>query len=220
MSTIERSEERDAALAALLPQVAEHGWTTKALRLGLADTGADPDTASWLFAGPTDMVEAYIDWADRRMEAGASALSQTRVSQRVRALIALRFAQAAGERVAVRRAAAVLAVPTNAAAGTRSLARTVDAIWHAAGDESADFSWYSKRAILAAVYSTTLLYWLRHDAWSDPEDALTLGFLDRRLAGVARLGKLRGRIDAARARLRPGWTRAPSEAAPMAPALD
>ena len=38
-------------------------------------------------------------------------------------------------------------------------ARTVDAIWHAAGDRSADFSWYTKRAILAAVYTATVLYW-------------------------------------------------------------
>ncbi len=44
------------------------------------------------------------------------------------------------------------------------MARTVDAIWHAAGDRSADWSWYSKRAILAGVYGATLLFWLRDDS--------------------------------------------------------
>jgi ubiquinone biosynthesis protein COQ9 len=71
-------------------------------------------------------------------------------------------------------------------------ARTVDSIWHAAGDRSADFSWYTKRAILASVYGTTLLYWLR-DMSEDDED--TLAFLDRRLAGVGRIGKARARIS-------------------------
>jgi ubiquinone biosynthesis protein COQ9 len=89
MSTIERSEERDAALAALLPQVAEHGWTSKALRLGLADTGADPDTASWLFAGPTDMVEAYIDWANRS-EISARTRCETRVCDSAEAPASMR----------------------------------------------------------------------------------------------------------------------------------
>jgi ubiquinone biosynthesis protein COQ9 len=85
------------------------------------------------------------------------------------------------------------------------MARTVDAICHAAGDRAADFSWYTKRAILAAVYGATLLYWLqdgRTDAGGE-DDAATLGFLDRRLAGIGRVGKLRGRASAALRRVTP-----------------
>ena len=79
-------------------------------------------------------------------------------------------------------------------------ARTVDAIWQAAGDRSADLSWYTKRAILAAVYGATLLYWLRD---SSDDDAATFRFLDRRLAGVGRIGSARRRVEAAVGRLRP-----------------
>jgi ubiquinone biosynthesis protein COQ9 len=79
-------------------------------------------------------------------------------------------------------------------------ARTVDAIWHAAGDRSTDFSWYSKRAILAAVWGATLLYWLRDIS---EDDAATLAFLDRRLAGVGRIGSVRRRVEATIGRLRP-----------------
>ena len=74
----------------------------------------------------------------------------------------------------------------------------MDAIWHAAGDRSADFSWYTKRAILAAVYSATVLYWLRD---TSEDDAATLAFLDRRLAGIGRIGRLRGRAERLLARL-------------------
>jgi ubiquinone biosynthesis protein COQ9 len=94
----------------------------------------------------------------------------------------------------------VLALPMNARVAAACSARTVDSIWYAAGDESADFSWCTKRAILTGVYGTTLLYWLR-DGSEDGAD--TLAFLDRRLAGVGRIGKLRGRLDSALARLRP-----------------
>ena len=83
-------------------------------------------------------------------------------------------------------------------AAARCTARTVDAIWHAAGDEAADFSWYTKRATLGAIYGATLFYWLRDDS---EDDAPTLAFLDRRLAGLGRFGKLRGRLTARLPRL-------------------
>ena len=187
---IERSAERDAAIAAMLPYVAVHGWTGAALRRGLADAGAMPASADWLFAGPTDMVEAYIDFADRRMAAAAAIDAPDRLSGRIRRLIALRLAQAEPERAAVRRAASVLALPGNGVLAARTLARTVDAIWHAAGDRAADFSWYTKRASLAGVYGATLLRWLG-DGSGGVE---TLAFLDRRLADLGRIGRLRGRL--------------------------
>lgn len=192
-SDIERSAERDTALRAMLPHVAERGWTQAALRDGLAEVGLDPDDARLLFPnGALDMVEAYADLADRRMAEAALDLPDRGVSRRVRAVIALRLRQCGPEREAVRRALALLAVPGRAGATARITARTVDAIWHAAGDRSADFSWYTKRAILAGVYGVTLLFWLRD--WSE-DDTETLAFLDRRLAQVGRIGKLRARLS-------------------------
>jgi ubiquinone biosynthesis protein COQ9 len=194
MIPVERSPERDAALDAMLPFVPQHGWTLLALRRGLAAVGLDPDEAELLFPiGPADMVEAFCDLADRRMEAAAAeaGVATLRLSQRVRAIVALRLRQNAQHREAVRRALALLALPRHARAAARTLARSVDAIWHAAGDRSADLSWYSKRATLAVVYAATLLFWLRDTSEDDVE---SLAFLDRRLAGVARIGRLRRRL--------------------------
>ena len=97
------------------------------------------------------MIEAFCDWADRRMEAGRrrAGPGALRLHQRVRAVIALRLEQNRPHKEAIRRALALLALPRNARLAAACTARTVDAIWHAAGDRSADFSWYTKRAILA-----------------------------------------------------------------------
>jgi ubiquinone biosynthesis protein COQ9 len=199
----ERSAERDTVIAALLPRVPMQGWTRAALRGALADLGADPLDAELLFpGGAAELVEAFLDWADRRMEAAAAAadLAALRTPARVRSIVVLRLHELRPHREAVRRALAVLALPRHAGVAARALARTVDAIWHAAGDASADFSWYTKRATLAAVYGATLLYWLR-----DPteDDAATLAFLDRRLAGVGRVGALRRRVERSCERLGP-----------------
>ena len=187
----ERSAERDAAIEALLPNVPFDGWTLAALR-----AAAGPD-ADLLFPGGTaDMVEAYCDLGDRWMEEGAAAadLSGLSLSKRVRAIVALRLEQNRPYKDAVRRALAVLALPGNAGVALRCTARTVDTVWHAAGDGSVDFSWYTKRAILAGVYGSTLLYWLGDGS---DDDAPTLAFLDRRLAGVGRIGGLQRRLGAA-----------------------
>ena len=185
--TLERSGERDAAIEALLPLVPLHGWTVEALR-----QAAGPDADLLFPGGPAEMVEAYCDLGDRWMERDAEALdmAELRMPQRVRAVIAARLQRNAPHKEAVRRGLGLLALPGQAGASVRCTARTVDAIWHAAGDASADFSWYSKRAILAGVYGSTLLYWLLDDSDGDGD---TLGFLDRRLAGVGRLGRLRKR---------------------------
>ncbi len=193
----ERSPERDAAIEAMLPHVAQTGWTTATL---LAAAGRDADL---LFpGGAPDMIEAYIDWADRCMEQAASErdLTALRVPARIRAVLALRFEQNRPYKDAIRRALAILSAPGHAALAARTAARTVDAAWHAAGDASADFSWYTKRAILAAIYAATLLYWLRDESW---DDEATLAFLDRRLAGVGRIGRIRRRGESLVERWRP-----------------
>jgi ubiquinone biosynthesis protein COQ9 len=82
-----------------------------------------------------------------------------------------------------------LALPTNAGQSARTLYRTVDAMWRAAGQQDTDFSFYTKRATLAAVYSATLLAWMA-DTSSDME--ATEAFLDRRLRDVARIPQMTG----------------------------
>lgn len=185
---IERSPERDAAILAALPHVPHLGWTEAALEAGLRDIGEEPAAHRWLFPrGPVGAVEAWVDLADRQMEqaASAEALDGLRTPARIRRLIAIRLEQAAPHREALRRGLALMALPWNAAAAARSLARTADSVWAAAGDRSADFSWYTRRATLAGVYAATLAYWLREPVGVEA----ALEFLDRRLAGLARMAR-------------------------------
>ena len=193
----ERSPERDAAILAMLPNVEFDGWTVATLQ-----ASAGPDADLLFPGGTTDMIEAYCDLGDRWMAEGAAAagLADLRLSERVRAVIALRLEQNRPHKGAVRRALSVLALPGNALLAARCTARTVDAIWRAAGDTSAGTAWYTKRAILAGVYGTTLLYWLQD--YSE-DDMRTLVFLDRRLAGVGAIGAARRRIEGLARRMRP-----------------
>ena len=178
-------------LDALLPQVPFDGWTQTSVRNALASIGQHRDDAVLMFPnGAGEMIESAFALMDQRMaeEAAASDLAAYRLPARVRAIIAIRLEQTRGNKEAIRRAFSWLSLPTHAPVAARITAATVDTIWYAAGDTSADFSWYTKRGILAAVYSATVLYWL--SAHSEGDEA-TLRFLDRRLHDVARIGKIR-----------------------------
>jgi ubiquinone biosynthesis protein COQ9 len=193
-AAIERSSLRDRAVQAMLPFAAVDGWTWGTIRNGLAAVGEDPGLAESHFPrGPVGAIEAWIDLANREMEAAAEAegVAGLRVPARIRRVVELRLAAVAPHKLALRRALAVLALPWNTAAGLAATARTVDAMWYAAGDLSADFSWYTRRASLAAIYWATLAYWLRDDS---PDTAGAMDFLDRRLAGLARVQRLRRKM--------------------------
>lgn len=184
---IERSDDRDTALRAALAHVPRLGWSRAALEAGLQDLGRDRHEAEWLFpGGPIEAVEAWCDLADREMEAAARAedLQALRIPARIRRVITLRLEANEPHKDAIRHGLALQSLPWNLASAMRTVGRTADSMWAAAGDTSADLSWYTRRATLSGVYGATLAFWLQDD---EPGFPATRAFLDRRLADLARL---------------------------------
>lgn len=160
------------------------GWSRETLRRALAEQGEPAEMLPSAFPrGVSGAIAAWSRLADRRMDAAAAAedMAGLRTPARIRRVVELRLRIVEDQREAVRGAMAVLALPWNAPLAARLTAETVSTMWHAAGDRSADFSWYTRRATLAAVYVATLAFWLRPGG-GDLEEALS--FLDRRLAAL------------------------------------
>ena len=191
-----RDAQREALLKATLPHVPFDGWTHTALKAGARDAGIEPALADNAFpGGVAELLDFYHRTADiemvRALEAHAD-LARMRVRDKVALAIRLRLEANAGYREAIHQGLSFLALPMNAPLGAKCLYRTVDAIWYAVGDRSTDFSFYTRRALLAGVYGSTVLYWLNDksegfaDSWA---------FLDRRIADVMRIYDLRARVD-------------------------
>lgn len=201
MAEIERSAERDAAVQATLVHVPLDGWSRRSLRAGLADAGLDPRDLDLVFpGGPVEAIEVWCDLADRRMAEALAAedLAGMKIRAKVARAVMSRLGAVSGQKDAVGRALALLALPQNAPAGARTGFRTVDTIWRAIGDRSADVSWYTKRASLGAVYGATLLYWLNDDS---EDDTRTAEFLDRRIEALMLIPKVQGRLKSIANRL-------------------
>ena len=185
-------KKRDRILLAVLPHVVFDGWSDRAMRAALADAGLSGDDARAVFPdGMGQVVAHFSDWADRQMLNALEKAEKAGEKGGVRATIALavrlRLEALAPYQEAVRRALSYLSMPQNARAAMRATYRTVNAIWFAAGDRSTDMNFYTKRALLTPVYTTTVLYWLADESEDFVE---TWAFLERRLDGAMRLPKL------------------------------
>ena len=85
---------------------------------------------------------------------------------------------------AVRSSISLSAIPVNTKISLNILYRTCNSIWRIAGDKSTDFSFYTRRISLAAVYTSTLLFWLNDKSNNNIE---TEFFLDRRLKDISKI---------------------------------
>lgn len=187
---------RAAVIDAALPHVAFDGWTDRTLAHAVQDAGVDPGLGRLAFPrGGVDLALAYhrARDADLAADLAAADLAGLRFRDRIAHAIVRRLELVAGEREAVRRGAALFALPTHAADGARAIWHTADTIWTALGDTSRDFSWYSKRTTLSAVYSSALLYWLGDDS---PGISATRAFVARRIADVMRFEEVKSKIRA------------------------
>lgn len=189
--------QREALIEAMLPDVTFDGWSRAALRAAARRIEMPAGEAVALFpGGAPDLVAVFSRWADQRLldRLETTPLDELPVPDRIGLALSSRLEIVEPWREAVRHGLAVLALPQHAALGLRLLYDTVDGIWYAAGDRATDFSFYTKRATLAAIYAATVLYWLedRSEGFAD-----TRGFVERRLAEAAAFARARQRLTTA-----------------------
>ena len=185
---------RERLIDAAVAHVPFDGWGDKALAAAAQDLGIDPALARNAFpGGAVEMIECHSRLADRRMVADFEQADKTglKLREKVALALRLRLTANAAHREAIRRALTILALPVNAPLAARLLYRTVDAVWYGLGDRSTDYNFYTKRMLLAGVYSATLLYWINDKS---PESTESWAFLDRRIAEVMQIPRAMGRL--------------------------
>lgn len=177
-------QKRQAILTGVLEHVPFDGWSQQALERGIADAGLSPADGLRAFPeGIEDCLEYFMEYADCKMHEGLSSLplQHMRMHEKVGAAIMLRLETLLPYRECVRKAVAHYALPTQTGKALKRLYTTVDAIWRAVGDTPTDFSFYTKRMSLAAIYTSTLLFWLEDESENLAE---THAFLQRRMANL------------------------------------
>lgn len=189
LSDLPLDELRLALAEELATAAVFDGWTAEAAEAAGAVHGVSADLARAAFGdGAMAMIDAWIAAIDARMAEALprEELAKFPVRERIRRLVEFRIDAVAGREEALRRALAIMAMPANLAHGVRLGWRSADVMWRLAGDTASDYNHYTKRAMLAGIYSATLAVLVddRSDGKAD-----TRAFLSRRIDGVMRFEK-------------------------------
>ncbi|MDY7098259.1 MAG: COQ9 family protein [Pseudomonadota bacterium] len=193
----------DELRIALAPDIAASaifdGWNETALEAAAEMAGADVDVAKLAFPAKPfngramDMIEAWITSVDVAMEKEwpAERLAELKIRDRIKELVTFRLKAVEDIDEALRRAMSIMAMPQNAPRSLQIGWRSADIMWRLAGDTSTDYNHYTKRTILAGIYSATLAYFINDD--SDGKEK-TYAFLDRRIEGVMKFEKAKAKL--------------------------
>jgi ubiquinone biosynthesis protein COQ9 len=188
---LDAADVKQRLLDAALRRVPELGWSSAALHMAARDLALAPAVVGLMPNSAADLVQHFLERcneavaAELRGRGDAYAALDTR--EKVHTALKLRLEMLLPHMSHWSQALAVLAQPQNAAIAASALSSTVDTIWYAAGDTSTDGSWYTKRAALGAVLTSSQLYML---ADTSPGLVNTWSFLERRVSDMFLVGGL------------------------------
>ena len=197
--TLDKDRIRNDLIKAMLTHVPFDGWTWKAMEQGAIDIGFEKKKTSSLRIkifkdlfknGPIDFIDIFSKIIDLEVKKNYDTieLKPERVPEKIKKLIMIRLNLCQKYKEVVRASISLTAIPVNAKISLNILYRTCNSMWRIVGDKSTDFSFYTKRISLAAVYTSTLLFWLNDTSSNNVE---TEFFLDRRLKDVSKISNLK-----------------------------
>ena len=201
--SLDKNQVRIDLIRAMLKHVPFDGWTWEAMEQGALDINFEKKKTSYLRIkifkelfrnGPIDFINVFSEIIDLEVKENYNLIKSKpeRVPEKIKTIIMIRLKLCQLYKEAVRSSVSLTALPANAKVSLKILYRTCNSIWRIAGDKSTDFSFYTRRASLAAVYLSTLLFWLNDNSNSNVETEL---FLDRRLSDISKISNLKKPIS-------------------------
>ena len=186
-------------IRAMVKHVPFDGWSLDALEQGAIDIGFEQkeniDTRMKIYRslfknGSIDFIDIFSEMIDLEVKTNYEKIDfkPERVPEKVKKIILIRLSLCQKYKEAIRSSIPITALPKNSKKSIGLLYRTCNSIWRIIGDKSTDFSFYTKRVSLAAVYSSTLFFWLNDTSKDQEETSL---FLDRRLSDISKIPKLK-----------------------------
>uniref|UniRef100_A0A6J0U2I2 Ubiquinone biosynthesis protein n=1 Tax=Pogona vitticeps TaxID=103695 RepID=A0A6J0U2I2_9SAUR len=189
-------------LTAALEFVPAHGWTADAIAEGAKSLGLSVAAAGLFHNDGSELVLHFVSQCNTKLSEHLEEqhkLVQLGQAEKKKTDQFLKEALEARLRMLIPyieqwpQAISVLLLPHNIPASLNLLTSMVDDLWHYAGDQSTDISWYTRRAVLAGIYNTTELVMIQ-DTSPDFED--TWLFLQNRVADAMNMGHTAKQVQA------------------------
>jgi ubiquinone biosynthesis protein COQ9 len=181
--------EKDTVLQQVIEESAFDGWNDKTLEKASEKAGFKENYCYILFPnGISDVVDSFQDAVSEHMltEIANSDFKNLKIREKIESLVMARITYFDRNKHSIHQLVKYYATPFHKFQGAQHLAKAADTMWYAAGDKATDLNYYSKRALLSMVYSSSLLYWLGDDS---KDSAETRAFVKRRIEDVMKIEK-------------------------------
>lgn len=179
-----------------LTKLDKANWSDQLVIESISDLNIDKNYFEILFKSDiNNVIGQYIVDIDQKMLDEINnndAYQSLSVSKKVLEALRIRFLIIKQDKNIIRKNTIYYSTPNNYLKASKSAWIVADKIWKIAGDKSTDFNYYSKRSILASIYSTAILYWLNEK--SDDVES-TLDYIERSIKRLASIGKVKGKIN-------------------------
>ena len=181
--TLDNRQIKIDLIRAMLTHVPFDGWTWEAMEHGAIDISFEkkktPSSRIEIFKdlfknGSIDFIKVFSEMIDLEVKQNYDLIDPKpeRVPEKIKKIIMIRLNLCQKYKEAVRSSISLSAIPVNTKLSLNILYRTCNSIWRIAGDKSTDFSFYTRRLSLAAVYTSTLLFWLNDKSNNNIETEL------------------------------------------------
>lgn len=143
-------------------------------------------------AGYRTLIEMYLEEINMKMTSESQGINliRLRVHERIRELFILRLKIMSKEKKLISRTFLSLLLPYNYKLASKNLYNTVDQMWYLAGDNSSDFNFYTKRTILAFIYTGIMMHFINNDNIDE-----TIILLNKQLKRVSKIPQIKSKIN-------------------------
>ena len=145
--------------------VVKNGWSSNILKNLLSNNFKDSDLKYLFPNGYIDLLDLSLIELNKSLEEKIKKINIINfpVSKRMKKILYVRLEILNKEKIFFKKTFNHLLLPQNNKILKKNLYNSVDSMWYLAGDNSTDFSFYTKRLILAAVYSNALFVFFNKD---------------------------------------------------------
>ena len=183
----------------MLPHGPFDGWTWIAMEKGAFYIGFEQSKTeskriniykNLFHNGAIDFIEVFSEVIDIEVKNNYNDIENKpqRIPEKIKKLILMRLSLCHKYKESIRSSLSITALPTNSKKSIKLLYRTCNSMCRISGDNATDFSFYTNRISLAAVYSSTLFFWLNDESIDNKN---TEQFLDRRLNDISKISKFK-----------------------------
>ena len=173
--------------------IVNHGWNDQLFYHIRNNSKFNFQEIESLFPGGyKDLMKLYFEEINSKMSFDAKKIDLIRlkVHERIRELCILRLKIMLNEKRIIIKTLLNLMIPNNYDLSYKILYNTVDQIWFLAGDNSTDFNFYTKRAILASIYTSVIIHFINNDNLDE-----TIFILNKHLKKVSIIPNIKRRFS-------------------------